>query len=230
VDSNRSRDLEDLSLMAQVSGGDIEALGSLFERYSRVVLRFATRIVGDPVHAQDLLQDVFIYIMQRNCMFDPRRGTVIAWILQVTYSKATNRQRHQARNPTLRTISIDRARDVADPRRSEDRLIGALDARRLLGRTLLELTSAQSETLWLHFSGGYSLREVSRMRRESPGNTRHHYYRGLASLRNALAGTSPPSPRRNGAAENPAMVVPLTAGEILPLADPFDGIAPSQEH
>ena len=48
--------------MRFVQSGDREALSLLFDRYSRLVLNVATRILRDPTEAQDLVQEVFLYI------------------------------------------------------------------------------------------------------------------------------------------------------------------------
>jgi DNA-directed RNA polymerase specialized sigma24 family protein len=48
--------------MRFVQSGDREALSLLFDRYSRLVLNVATRVLRDPTEAQDLVQEVFLYI------------------------------------------------------------------------------------------------------------------------------------------------------------------------
>ena len=48
--------------MRFVQSGDREPLSLLFDRYSRLVLIVATRILRDPTEAQDLVQEVFLYI------------------------------------------------------------------------------------------------------------------------------------------------------------------------
>jgi RNA polymerase sigma-70 factor (ECF subfamily) len=95
------RDLKDKTIMRRVQAGDAAALGILFERYSRLVLNGAMRILRDRAEAQDLLQNVFLYILRRGCMFDPARGTVASWVLQLTYSRSLNR-----RNGYLTRLSL----------------------------------------------------------------------------------------------------------------------------
>jgi DNA-directed RNA polymerase specialized sigma24 family protein len=62
-----------------------------------------------------------------------------------------------------------------------------LSARKVVHLALMELTEPQRETLCLYFFEGYSLLEVSRKRNEALGNTRHHFYRGMAALRAVMA-------------------------------------------
>ena len=62
-------------LIARCCEGDKQALGTLFQRYARLVRGIAYKILRDPSEADDLLQDAFLSIY-RNCgMFDGSKGT-----------------------------------------------------------------------------------------------------------------------------------------------------------
>jgi len=177
------RDLSDKATMRLVQGGCVEGVGLLFERYSRLVLSVATRILRDRAEAQDLLQDVFLYILRRGSMFDSARGTVVSWVLQLTYSKSLNLRTRLGRH-----VPIDLATHEADPEMGPERVTEKLSAGKVVRLALAELTEAQRETLYLYFFEGYSLVEVSGKRSEPLGNTRHHYYRGIAALRSVIIG------------------------------------------
>jgi len=62
------RDQEDEALMRRVQTGDNVALAVLFHRYSRLVLSVGNRIFRDRAAAQDLVQDVFLYVLRRGHM------------------------------------------------------------------------------------------------------------------------------------------------------------------
>jgi RNA polymerase sigma-70 factor (ECF subfamily) len=114
------RDLKDKTIMRRVQAGDAAALGILFERYSRLVLNGAMRILRDRAEAQDLLQNVFLYILRRGCMFDPARGTVASWVLQLTYSRSLNRRNGYLTRLSLRAVPVHVATDLADPETGAD--------------------------------------------------------------------------------------------------------------
>jgi RNA polymerase sigma-70 factor (ECF subfamily) len=172
--------------MDLVRSGDPEALGLLFERYSRLVLSVALRILQDHAEAEDLRQDVFVYLLRRACMFDPTRGSVASWVLQVSYSKSLNRRHRRAFGPWAARVGIDLAQHLADPETDPEQVTERLSAGRIVRLALVELTRAQRETLRLYFFEGCSLREICRKRNESLGNTRHHFYRGMSALRSRL--------------------------------------------
>ena len=57
-----SFDIPDEVLMARTVDGDKEALGCLFRRYARLVRAVGYKILRDDSEADDLLQDVFLFI------------------------------------------------------------------------------------------------------------------------------------------------------------------------
>jgi DNA-directed RNA polymerase specialized sigma24 family protein len=64
--------------MRLVQSSDREALSLLFDRYSCRVLNVATRILRDPTEAQDLVQEVFLYIpKEQNLRTIERNGRVL---------------------------------------------------------------------------------------------------------------------------------------------------------
>ena len=88
------KDLNDDELMAHLQGGCNDALAVLFDRYYRLVLSIALKIVRDPGEAEDVMQTVFLEIFRSAAQFDPAKGTTKVWILQYAYHRAINRKQH----------------------------------------------------------------------------------------------------------------------------------------
>jgi RNA polymerase sigma-70 factor (ECF subfamily) len=63
------------SLLVQVGKGDKEALSILFQRHARAVYNVARRILKDDSEAEDLVQDLFLFIFQKAQSFDATKGT-----------------------------------------------------------------------------------------------------------------------------------------------------------
>src|SRR5580698_8636433 len=87
-------DASDESLIAQVCAGDREALAALFERYARLTRSVAGRILRDAAEAEDLVQDLFLYIELKCGIFDSSKSTARSWIVQMTYHRAIDRRRY----------------------------------------------------------------------------------------------------------------------------------------
>ena len=77
----------DEELLQQVGRrGDREALAILFRRYATMVRALAERILRDPAEAQDLVQEVFLFVLRKASLFDPSRGPARSWLGQMVAS------------------------------------------------------------------------------------------------------------------------------------------------
>lgn len=79
-------DFSDEFLLAETANGSKEAVGLLFRRYRHVVRSVARRILRDETEAEDLCQEVFLYLFQKAKLFDAGKGTASSWIVQMVAS------------------------------------------------------------------------------------------------------------------------------------------------
>src|SRR6202161_2522858 len=89
-----SIEIPDEVLMARVGDGEEEALGCLFHRYARLVRAVGYKILRDDSEADDLLQEVFLFIHQKSGVFDSSRSSARSWIVQMDYHRAIDRRRY----------------------------------------------------------------------------------------------------------------------------------------
>ena len=88
--------LSDEDVMEQLSQGRPDALPILFDRFYRLVLKVALRILRDPGEAEDVMQDVFLEIFNKAAQFDPAKGSPKTWILQYAYHRSLSRRQYLA--------------------------------------------------------------------------------------------------------------------------------------
>lgn len=182
--------LSDEALLAHVCEDDKEALALLFRRYARIVRGVAYKVLRDPSEADDLLQDVFLLVHRLCRTFDGSRGPARFWILQMTYRRAISRRRYLTSRHFYTHLDLDQAADQlagpsANPGRCTDRIGGKFEKEALLSG-FGELSQSQQETLRLFFFEGYTVEEIAVKLGQTPGNVRHHYYRGLDRLRKQI--------------------------------------------
>lgn len=184
-------DLADEAVMRRVQSGDKEALGLLFDRYSRVVLSVGLRILRDRSEAQELVQDVFIYVYRKCESFDATKSPFRSWLIQIAYCRSFDRRNYLIARRFYDYHNID---EIAESVRSDvslENIAELSELRRIFKQAFRELTECQKRTLELVFFEGYSLREISIYLVESIGNTRNHYYRGLEKLKSAVKSYAP---------------------------------------
>ncbi|WP_263415249.1 RNA polymerase sigma factor [Terriglobus albidus] len=178
------------SLLKDVADGSRDALATLLRRHGRAVYNVAFRILKDESEAEDLRQDLFLYIFQKASRFDPSKGTAASWIIQMAYHRAIDRRRYlQSRQHYDHQAFIeDRSAAIHGTNLGE-----AIDGRSLLGRLRDELTAEQVRVIELHFFEGYSLQEIAEKTGQNYGNVRNHYYRGIQRFRNHVFQGNPPA-------------------------------------
>jgi RNA polymerase sigma-70 factor (ECF subfamily) len=186
--------ISDELLIARIAEGNKDALGLLFQRYARVVHSIARRILRDDTEAEDLVQDLFLYIHRKCAIFDSSKCSAGSWIIQMAYQRAIERRRYLVTRHfyTHEEIQTRASRVVGVPTAEDDYSAEAVFGRNGLVKLLDALSEDQRETLRLHFFEGYTLSEIGGKLGQPLGNVRHHYYRALDKLRKQMFGRKVP--------------------------------------
>ncbi len=177
-------------LVGLVREGDKEALALLFRRYAASVRGVGRRILRDGCEADDLVQEVFLYVFRRSALFDPGKGSARSWIFQIAYTQAFLRRRQLKSRGFYASGIVDNLREVETGPNSGadyDHSVEGLFGRNGWQRVLDSLTKEQRETLRLHFFEGYTFAEIAEKLGQSYANVRNHHYRGLEKLRRHLS-------------------------------------------
>ena len=179
-------------LLTRISEGDQEALGFLFQRYGSILRSIAARILGDGSEAEDLVQDLFLFIQRKAVIFDSAKSSARSWIVQMAYHRAISRRRYLVTRQfyTHKQIEYISEQMVGAATTENDYSPEAVFGRNGIEKVIESLSEDQRQTLKLYFFEGYTLAEISGRLGQPHGNVRHHYYRGLAQLRKHMAGSN----------------------------------------
>src|SRR5216684_2778929 len=85
-------DLLDAELVRLLVTGNQDAMEVIFDRYYRMVMSVALRIVRDSGEAQDVVQIVFTDFYRKAKSFDAAKGSLKTWLLQYSYGRSINRK------------------------------------------------------------------------------------------------------------------------------------------
>src|ERR1700683_4310580 len=97
--------------MARVVDGDKEALAGLFRRYARLVRAVGYKILRDDSEADDLLQDVFLFIHQKSAVFDSSRSSARSWSGQMPYQRPIAPPRYLVSRHFYNQVDLEDVRD-----------------------------------------------------------------------------------------------------------------------
>src|SRR5213593_136691 len=184
--SSREDVPRDEELMRQVAEGSAEALALLHRRFARLIFGLAVQTL-DRAAAEDLVQDVLLAVWRNAGRFDPERGTVRSWVLQIAHFRLLNELRRQSRQPEI----------VPDP---EGLVLAGFPAdapgppeaawqqhrRALLKSALDELPPPQREALGLAFVDDLTHEQVAAELGLPLGTAKTRIRAGLQRLRSTL--------------------------------------------
>lgn len=172
----------DRSLVLRIQEQDPEALGLLYDRHAARLMGLANRIVGQTGEAEEILQEVFLRVWRSAATFDPSRGTVLAWLLIATRSRAIDRVR--ARRPAFRAglRSVENVPEAAAPGNLEAESAGR-QWESLCRSAISELPPDQRRVLELAYFEGLTQEEIAEATATPLGTVKTRVRLGLMKLR-----------------------------------------------
>lgn len=215
MDATTPKTDEDLFLRYQ-SARDCAALGVLFHRRAKELLRLAVFLAPRPTEAEDLVQATFLSAIAHADQFRPD-GRVMSWLCGIL----TNHARMLRRNERRKSPA---ARDQV----TEDPADAALHAelRAALGRGIDELPEPYRSVVSLHLREGLDSQEIGARLQRPAATVRKQMERALDRLRvalpmglaAALAARADAAALASRAAEAAQFVEPATAVAAPPRA------------
>jgi RNA polymerase sigma-70 factor, ECF subfamily len=176
----------EIELIQRIANGDQTAFAALYDRLSPILYSMALRMMNDPVEAEDVLQDGFVYLWQRANTFDASRGSPISWAITIVRHKAIDRLRVRLRGERLReraSASPELASDKDDQSALEPFL---RERRAQVKSALAQLPGEQREALQLAFFSGLTHQQIAAKIATPLGTVKARIRRGLLQLRQLL--------------------------------------------
>jgi RNA polymerase sigma-70 factor (ECF subfamily) len=191
--------LPDEQLMACLQEGQGDALAVLFDRYQKLVLSIALKIVRDPGEAEDVTQTVFLDVYRAVAQFDPRKGSTKVWLMQYAYHRAINRRQHLQGRDFYKITELEE--ETLETRPVEARTtfgLSSAQTKALIRQSMAALSNTQKSVIEMACYEGLSMREIADRTGVSFVNVRHQYYRGLQKLRSLISGADERKPADDG--------------------------------
>lgn len=173
-----STDASDHDLVAAAQLGSAAAEELLVHRHTDRVYRLAWRIAGDPDVARDLVQDVFVRVLN---MLPRFRGEAAftTWLHRVTITTCLNGMR-RIRRANRGQVTLAHAAAVAATDSGDPAMLAAIrDA-------IAALPDGLRLPLVLHTLEGMSHREVAELLDLTEGTSKRRVFEARAALRTAL--------------------------------------------
>ena len=171
----------DEDLIKQVAAREPTALSELYQRHVRILMRVAHKFLQNRSDAEDLIHDVFLEAWHKAENYDPSRGKVVTWLILITRSRATDRQRSLAIARRHRIFSDDTGNNEISM------LMPETNAEQHLLRTALKtLPDQQQRILYLNHFKGQSCQEIAQHLELPLGTVKSRLRAGMKNIKSIL--------------------------------------------
>ena len=179
--------VDDHALILRMASGDEQAIGSLYDRHATLLHAAAWRITGERADAEEVLADAFAQAWRGASTYDGKRGSVGAWLMTITRTRALDLVRARGRRERLLdNILADDPFAPTPGRDDTSRTAEENERRRLLTAAISALSAAQRHAIELAFYEGLSHSEIATQLNEPLGTVKTRVRLGLQKLREAL--------------------------------------------
>lgn len=114
---------DDRRLVARIAAGDDLALARVYDRYGSLVFGLARRVTGSTSSAEEITQEVFVFLWEHPERFDGERGSLRAFLGAITHRRSVDVVRRETRRQSREdrvTHDPATATAAADPFESTD--------------------------------------------------------------------------------------------------------------
>jgi RNA polymerase sigma-70 factor (ECF subfamily) len=155
----------------------------LYDLSSPKLFGICLRISSDRQAAEDILQEVYVKVWNRAELFDPSRGSPMAWLCTIARNTALDWLR--AHGPRAQA-SLEAARSVIDERPIADVLIEQLELTARIHDCLDQLDSHQRNAIRSAFFDGFTYAELAQRMTVPLGTMKSWIRRGLQQLKGCI--------------------------------------------
>jgi RNA polymerase sigma-70 factor (ECF subfamily) len=173
----------DTALVLAVARYRQEALAETYRRHAGSVFALARRVIGDPVLAEEVVQEVFLRLWNDPDKFDPSRGSLRSYLLAQTHGRAVDLLRSEG---SRRRREETEARQAAEAGYDIEHEVWDLDLAEHVKKAVAVLPEDERRAIQLAYFGGHTYREVATLLDEPEGTVKSRIRAGLKRMRASL--------------------------------------------
>lgn len=139
--------------------GDSQSVSVVYQRHAKAVYRFAYSLTASADAAEEITQDVFLFLLQEWQRYDAGRGTLEAWLLGITRQLARRNWRQRSKVNAHQQVELMTEEPARPAGVLEDLL--TREQQDLFHQAVALLPTAYRETLVLYALEGYSYEQTA---------------------------------------------------------------------
>lgn len=188
---------DEKELIGRLAGGEPSAFRDLVEAHKKRIYFLALDMVGNPVDAEDISQEVFLKVIKSFRTFN-REARLGSWLYRITYNACIDHLRKKAITPepmddeALETgfrkgVPIAGAAEIPDP----VSILEHSSIRKRIENALACVTPQEKAVFVLRHYEDLSLKEIADTLGLSLGSVKSYLFRSIQKLRKELGPLQP---------------------------------------
>lgn len=175
--------MDQVTLVERLRKKEKEAMSLLYDHYSDALFGVISRIVKEEKVAEEVLNDAFLKIWNKIDAYDPEKGRLFTWMLQISRNLAIDKLRSKEYSQSKKTEELQNhvypTNDAATTRQNEED-IGVRDL-------LDHLREEERLVIDLVYFQGYTQSEIAKEKNIPLGSVKTRLRMAMQNLRKVLS-------------------------------------------
>lgn len=179
---------DECELVYRVAKQDTKALAELYQCTVSRVYAVVMRVLRHAADAEEVISDVYLQVWDKAASFQSERGSVMAWLNTLAWSRAVDRLRKTKRESAHHTLHPEHPDDayMQCEELNAEQIAEAWSSDKAIQNALLGLSDIQQRVLRLAYTDDLSHQDIANALNLPLGTVKSHCRRGLAALRDVL--------------------------------------------
>ncbi len=169
-------------LVSLLKNRDRRAFNYLYDNYSGALYSIVLQVLSDTELANDVLQEVFINIWRKIDIYDPLKGRLFTWMLNIARNASIDTLRSKGYQNTQKNQSLPEYVDLNKPGQTTEVNIDNIGLKKLLER----LREEYRVLIDLAYFKGYTHEEIAELEKIPLGTVKTRIRNALIQLRGYL--------------------------------------------
>ncbi len=178
--------VDSATLVQMIKSGNEKGFHLLYDNYSGALFGILKKLVHRTDVAEDLLQDAFVKIWKNIDGFDPMRGSLFTWMLQIARNQAIDYLRSSCYRQQMSHIDNEAYAHHVDQLSNTDANICIVESKELKNKAN-QLDSKYAAVIDMIFIYGCTHEQTSRLLNLPLGTVKSRARKGLSLLKNIFS-------------------------------------------